>query len=427
MGIDGSLFTFASLLRGIAKMEFNTLTLDNGIRLIHQHTNSPVAHCGIIINTGSRDELEHQHGLAHFIEHLIFKGTKKRKAHQILSRMEDVGGEMNAFTTKEETCLITSFFNNYYSRAFEILTDILFQSTFPEKEIGKEKDVIIDEINSYKDSPVEQLYDDFEELIFRDNAIARNILGTQEALDKYSRQDILDFFASNYNTPEIVVSSVGNMSFRRVSEYFKKYFSDIDARVSSSSRKSYDTSFYKANLVRQEQNTYQAHCIIGNLAYGNREDKRMALHLLNNLLGGPSMNSRLHMVLREKNGLAYNVESNYNTYSDIGIITIYFGTDKEDIDKCLGLIHKELKKTRETQLGTIQLSRAKRQLIGQLAMAADNNEHQMISNGRSMLLFDKVDTIKELNDKINKISALELMEVSNEILDPKNLSQLIFY
>ena len=427
MGIDGSLFTFASLLRGIAKMEFNTLTLDNGIRLIHQHTNSPVAHCGIIINTGSRDELEHQHGLAHFIEHLIFKGTKKRKAHQILSRMEDVGGEMNAFTTKEETCLITSFFNNYYSRAFEILTDILFQSTFPEKEIGKEKDVIIDEINSYKDSPVEQLYDDFEELIFRDNAIARNILGTQEALDRYSRQDILDFFASNYNTPEIVVSSVGNMSFRRVSEYFKKYFSDIDVRVSSSSRKSYDTSFYKANLVRQEQNTYQAHCIIGNLAYGNREDKRMALHLLNNLLGGPSMNSRLHMVLREKNGLAYNVESNYNTYSDIGIITIYFGTDKEDIDKCLGLIHKELKKTRETQLGTIQLSRAKRQLIGQLAMAADNNEHQMISNGRSMLLFDKVDTIKELNDKINKISALELMEVSNEILDPKNLSQLIFY
>lgn len=427
MGIDGSFFTFAILLRGNAKMEFNTLTLNNGIRLIHQHTNSPVAHCGIIINTGSRDELEQQHGLAHFIEHLIFKGTKKRKAHQILSRMEDVGGEMNAFTTKEETCLQTSFFNNYYSRAFEILTDILFHSTFPEKEIGKEKDVIIDEINSYKDSPIEQLYDDFEELVFRNNAIARNILGTKEALNRYSRQDILNFYASNYNTSEIVVSSVGNMSFKRVSGYFKKYFSDIEKKETGTTRKLYNTSIYNANLMRQEQNTYQAHCIIGNLAYGNREDKRMVLHLLNNLLGGPSMNSRLHMALREKNGLAYNVESNYNTYSDIGIITIYFGTDKEDIDKCLGLIHKELKKTRETRLGTIQLSRAKRQLIGQLAMAADNNEHLMISNGRSMLLFDKIDTLKELNDKINKITTQELMEVSNEIFDPKNLSQLIFY
>lgn len=408
-------------------IEHSTFTLDNGIRLIHQPTASPVAHCGIIINTGSRDELEHQHGMAHFVEHLIFKGTSKRKAHQILSCMEDVGGEMNAFTTKEETCVQTSFFNNYFSRAFEIMTDILFRSTFPEKEIHKEKDVIIDEINSYKDSPVEQLYDDYEELVFSNNAIARNILGTREALNRYSRQHIIDFFSKNYSTTEMVVSSAGNISFNRLVGYFKKYFSDFEKKEPSTVRKAFDTSSYEAKTINQEHNTYQSHCIIGNLAYGNREEKRLTLHLLNNLLGGPSMNSRLHMVLREKNGLAYNVESNYNTYSDIGIITIYFGTDKENIDKCMGLIHKELKKTRETRLGTIQLSRAKRQLIGQLAMAADNNEHQMISNGRSMLLFNKVDSLQELNEKINKISADELLEVSNEIFDPKSLSQLIFY
>jgi len=408
-------------------MELNTFTLDNGIRLIHQPTNSPVTHCGIIINTGSRDELDHQHGMAHFIEHLIFKGTKKRKAHHILSRMEDVGGEMNAFTTKEETCIQISFFNNFYDRAFEILTDILIRSTFPEKEIHKEKDVIIDEINSYKDSPVEQLYDDFEELIFQNNPIARNILGTQAALNTYSRQDIIEFFASNYYTTEMVVSSAGNISYKRILGYFKKYFSEFEKKEPSSARTVYDASSYVAKTIKQEHNTYQAHCITGNLAYSNREEKRLVLHLLNNLLGGPSMNSRLNMALRENNGLAYNVESNYNTYSDIGIVNIYFGTDKEDINKCLELIQKELKRIREVRLGTIQLTRAKRQLIGQLAMAADNNEHQMISNGRSMLLFNRVDTLKELSDKINNISAGELLDVSNEIFDPKILTQLIFY
>lgn len=418
------------LLQGFVKMrrmELNTYRLNNGIRLIHQSTNSPVAHCGVIINTGSRDEQDHQHGLAHFVEHLIFKGTKKRKAHQILSRMEDVGGELNAFTTKEETCIHASFFNNYFDRAFEIITDIMFHSMFPEKEIQKEKDVIIDEINSYKDSPIEQLYDDFEELIFRNNPIARNILGTQTALNKYSREDIVEFYASHYNTSEMVVSSAGNISFKRILKCFKKYFDPVEKKEQQFPRIVYNNSTYSPRKIRQEHNTYQAHCILGNLAYSNREEKRLVLHLLNNLLGGPSMNSRLHMVLREKNGLAYNVESNYNTYSDIGIINIYFGTDKEKIDKCLELTQRELKRIREIRLGTIQLSRAKRQLVGQIAMAAENNENQMISNGRSLLLFDKVDTLKEISDKINNISANELLSVSNEIFDSTSLSELIFF
>ena len=408
-------------------MEFNTYTLDNGIRLIHQSTNSPVAHLGLIINTGSRDEQNHQHGLAHFIEHLLFKGTNKRRAHQILSRMEDVGGELNAFTTKEETCIHTSFFDNYYTRAFEIITDIIFHSTFPEKEIQKEKDVIIDEINSYKDNPVEQLYDDFEELIFCDNPIARNILGNQKALNTYKREDIVRFYRENYNTYGMVVSSAGNIPFNRILNYFKKYFGTVEKKELEFSRIAFDNSTYSSRTHRQEYKTHQAHCILGNLAYSNRDEKRLVLHLLNNLLGGPSMNSRLHMLLREKNGLAYNVESNYGTYSDIGIIHIYYGTDSNDIDKCRELIHRELRKMRETKLGTIQLSRAKRQLIGQVAMAAENNENQMISNGRSLLLFDRVDTLKELSDKINSISSDELLDVSNEIFIPENLSELIFF
>ncbi len=408
-------------------MELNTYSLKNGIRLVHQTTNSPVSHCGVIMNTGSRDELTHQHGLAHFVEHLIFKGTTKRKAHHILSCMEDVGGELNAFTTKEETCIHASFFNNYYARAFDVITDIIFHSSFPEKEIQKEKDVIIDEINSYKDSPVEQLYDDFEEIVFQDNPIARNILGTEASLNSYSRQQIIEFVNSNYNTTETVVSVAGNIPFKRLLSYFEKHFSEFERKEPSNSRKVHNKAAYTIKTLKQEHNTYQAHCILGNLAYSNREEKRLILHLLNNLLGGPSMNSRLHMALREKNGLAYNVESNYNTYSDVGIVTIYFGTDKKDIDKCLELTYKELKKIREVKLGIIQLTRAKRQLIGQIAMAAENNEHQMISNGRSILLFDRVESLNELSNKINLISANEILEISNEIYHPDKLSQLIFY
>jgi len=408
-------------------MEIQQHKLENGIRLVHQHANSPVAHCGIILNTGSRDEADDQHGMAHLVEHLIFKGTRQRKAHQILSRMENVGGELNAFTTKEETCIFANFFNNYYIRAFDIMTDIVFRSTFPEKEILREKAVIIDEINSYKDSPVEQLYDDFEEIIFRNHPIARNILGTQEALNSYSRAAILEFVNSCYNTSEMVVSSVGNISFKLLCKYFENYFSDISRKDRNSLRKPFNYTDYIPDTRKQDLDTYQAHCIMGNLAYSNMEEKRLVLHLLNNILGGPGMNSRLHMALREKNGLAYNIESNYNTYSDVGIITIYFGTDKKDLEKCISIILKEIKQVKEKTLGGIQLTRAKKQLIGQIAMSAENNESQMIANGRSILLFDRIDSLEELTKKINAISASDLLEVSNEVFDVQKLSRLFFY
>lgn len=418
------LYTFLS---NMDQNEFYTHTLDNGIRLIHKPVGSPVSHCGIIINTGSRDELDDQNGMAHFVEHLIFKGTKKRKAHLILSRLEDVGGEINAYTTKEETCVHASFFNNYYTRSFELMADIVFNSSFPEKEIVKEKEVIVDEINSYKDSPIDQIFDDFEEQIFGSNPIARNILGTEETLNRYNRNHLLDFYLNNYSTDEMVVASAGSLPYRKVLENFKRYFSGQEARKRKRERIRYDFSEYEKTRNRKENGTYQAHCLIGNQAYSMNDEKHLILHLLNNLLGGPGMNTRLNMSLREKKGLAYNVESNYTTYTDVGIFQIYFGTDKKNINRCIDITYAELKKLREQKLGTIQLARAKRQLIGQVAMAAENNENMMLNLGKSLLWFEKIESLEEIKEKIEKISSLELMEVSNEILAPDKLSYLIFY
>jgi predicted Zn-dependent peptidase len=408
-------------------MELFTHTLENGIRLIHQPVVSPVAHCGIIMNTGSRDELKNQHGLAHFVEHLIFKGTKNRKAHHILSRMEDVGGEINAYTTKEETCIHTIFFNNYYARTFELLADIVFNSVFPEREILKEREVIIDEINSYKDSPYEEIYDEFEELIFNSNPIARNILGTEAALQSYTQSHILDFYTQNFPTSEMVIASMSSVPYTKVVGCFEKFFSKISPKNRPFPRIPYNTKLYASKKQKTVRDTYQAHCLIGNQAYGINEEKRLALHLLNNLLGGPGMNSRLNMTLRERKGLAYNVESNYSTYSDTGIIHIYFGTDKKNLEKCIDLTYRELKKVREQRLGSVQLSRAKRQLIGQIAIAAENNENQMLSIGRSLLFFNRVDSLEEITRKIENSTHSELLEVSNEIFNPDQLSCLVYY
>ncbi len=409
------------------EMEYYTHVLNNGIRLVHQPVTSPVAHCGIVINTGSRDELQNQHGLAHLIEHLIFKGTKKRKAYHILSRMEDVGGEINAYTTKEETCIYTTFIHNFYPRAFELLSDIVFHSVFPQKEIDKEKEVIIDEINSYKDSPIDQIYDDFEEMIFNSNPIARNILGTKKALNSYSRNHIIDFFTTGYLTNEIVVSSVGSIPFQHIVKYFIKYFSDIAQVHRKTPRIEYNFDSYHPLNKKEKKNTYQTHCIIGNQSYSNTDEKRFVMHLLNNLLGGPGMNSRLNMTLREKKGLAYNVESNYSSYSDAGIFHVYFGTDTKDLNQCLALIQSDFKKVKEQKLGTIQLARAKRQLIGQIAIAAEHNEAQMQSNGHSILLFDKVYSFHEIANKIEKITSNEIREIANESFIPHQLSSLIYY
>lgn len=408
-------------------IEFQTHTLENGIRLVHKQVKSPVAHCGLLVNTGSRDENESEHGMVHLIEHLLFKGTRKRKAYHVLSRMEDVGGELNAYTTKEETCIHTTFFNNYYARAFELIRDISFNSVFPAKEVEKEKEVVIDEINSYKDTPVELIFDDFEELVFNGNPIANNILGTEESLKRIGLDDIRNFYNSRYPTAEMVVSSVGRYSFTKVKKYFEQYFTDVPLQLRVTERQLIKPGTYTKEDKSVNKDTHQVHCIIGGPAYSFNNEKRLTLHLLNNFIGGPGLNSTLNMILREKSGYAYNVESNYTSYSDTGILSIYFGADKKDLDRSLVLTRKELLKLCTTQLGTTQLSRAKKQLIGQIAISAENNESQMLSIGKSLLVYDRVDDLPAICKKIEAITAQQLTEVANEILHPDKLSTLIYY
>jgi predicted Zn-dependent peptidase len=407
-------------------MECNTFELSNGIRLIHKQIDSPVAHCGLMINTGSRDETEAEHGLTHLIEHLIFKGTTKRKAYHVLSRMEDVGGELNAYTTKEETCLQTSFFNNYYSRAFELLRDITFNSVFPEKEIEKEKEVVIDEINSYKDSPFELIFDDFEEQVFQGHSMANNILGSSESLKKINRSSILAFYKKNYATTQMVVASVGKIEFKKVKHYFEKFFSDLPRKESVVKRSGFNLDLYKASNLQVNKETHQTHCIIGAPAYSFNDDRRLILHLLNNYLGGPGLNSRLNMILRERRGYAYNVEANYSLYSDIGIVSIYFGTDEKDLKKSMNLTYKELEQLKTRILGTTQLLRAKRQLTGQIAMSAENHENQMLSMAKSLLVYNKVDELNTICKKIDQITASQILEVANDIFNNDKLSVLVF-
>lgn len=399
-------------------------TLDNGIRLVHYRTPGLVAHCGIIINIGSRDETGPEHGMAHFIEHVLFKGTKKRKAYYVLSRLEDVGGELNAYTTKEETAIHASFLKEDYERAMELISDITFNSVFPEKEIEKEKDVVIEEINSYLDNPAELIFDDFEELIFADQPIGRNILGTPESVKSFSQKKILDFISNNYNTREMVFCSVGNIPDEKILTLFKTYFEGIVTKTRET-RTDKIWSYKPASLAKK-MDTFQNHCIMGNIAYDLKDKRRMGMFLLNNILGGQGLNSRLNLSLREKNGLAYNVESSYNPYCDTGIFSIYFGTDSQNLKKSISIAMDELNKLRTTKLGSIQLSKAKSQIKGYLVRGYENHESLMLSLGKSLLVFNKIDSIEEICRKIDSVTASELLETANDIFEPAKLSTLIY-
>lgn len=406
-------------------MEYLTHTLPNGIRLIHYPVKSHVAHFGFIVHTGTRDELPNEHGMAHFIEHVIFKGTTKRKAWHVLSRLEDVGGEINAYTTKEDTCVYAAFLKNDYERAMELIYDICFHSIFPQKEIIKEKSVIIDEILSYKDSPYDLIFDEFEEQVFNGHAIGRSILGDEAALANFTRKGIFKFITDNYSTEEMVLSSVGDIAFPKLVKLAEKYFGA--AKHKNRIRKRIKPSSYNAEVIHTRKNTHQTHCALGTVAYDAHDDKRTGLALLNNLLGGPGLNTRLNLSLREKYGYSYNVESQYTSYSDTGILTVYFGCDKEKFKKSLNLVFKEFQILQEKKLGTLQLSKAKKQLLGQVAIAADSHEHLMLTMGKSILLYDKIDSLEEINRKIEGVSSSDLIEIANEIFDRDRLSILQYH
>ena len=405
-------------------MEYQTYTLSNNIQLIHKSVESTVAHCCVMVDAGSRDEEKNELGLAHFIEHVIFKGTKKRNFSSILNRLEGVGADLNAYTTKEQTCVYASFLNKYYSRTLELFQDVFFNSIFPEEELKKEKDIIIDEIASYKDSPAEQIFDDFEDLIFHGHPIGRNILGTPKNVKKLNRNNIIDFIDKNYKNNKIIICSVGKIEFKKLIFLVEKYFGDLPQTYGDNKRKKFlDYKPVNKSIIKRN---HQSHCIIGNIAYSIKDDRRIPLALLNNILGGISLNSRLNIGLREKHGIAYNIESDYIAYSDTGFFSVYLGTKPDLLEKSIELVYKEFDKLKEKKLGTLQLRNAKQQFIGQLAISNDSNLNKTLTAAKSFLVNKKVYSLSEISDIINAVTSEQLLDIANEIFDKDKLSTLIY-
>ena len=405
-------------------MEYNAHTLSNGLRLVHLPADSPVAYCGFAINAGTRDEQAEEFGLAHFVEHMLFKGTRKRKSWHILNRMENVGGELNAYTTKEETFVYTVFLEEHFGRAFELLADLVFHSQFPKQEIEKEVDVILDEINSYKDSPSELIFDEFENILFQGHALGHNILGNEESLLRFDADRGRSFMRRFYTPDNMVFFSMGRTSFRRIIRMAETALSDITFPMAERHRQA--PRPIEASIREVQKETHQVHVLIGGRAYSMHDDRRIPLFLLNNILGGPGMNNRLNVSLRERNGLVYNVESNITSYTDTGLASIYFGTDPKNREKATRLVYKELTRLRENKLTATQLSTAKKQLIGQLGVSSDNREGLFLGLGKSYLHYNRYDTLPEVFAQIERLTADEILEVANEIYAPEHLSCLIY-
>ena len=405
-------------------MNYHTHTLSNGLRIIHAPNQSAVAYCGFAIDAGTRDEAENEQGMAHFVEHLLFKGTQKRHAWHILNRMEHVGGDLNAYTNKEETVVYSAFLAEHFPRAVELLADIVFHSTFPQPEIDKEVEVIIDEIQSYEDSPCELIFDDFEELIFPHHPLGRNILGKPDLLRQFKCEDALRFTNRYYQPNNMIFFVQGNIDFKRVVKLVEKATADLSSNASTFERKRPEV--YIPQTLTLHRDTHQAHVMIGSRGYDAHNEKRTALYLLNNILGGPGMNSRLNVSLRERSGLVYNVEANLTSYTDTGVFCIYFGTEHKDVDRCIRLVKKELKKLCDKPLSPIQLAAAKKQIIGQIGVARDHAENTALGMAKTFLHYHKMDDPQDIFQRIEALTAKELWEVSNEMFAEENLSSLIY-
>lgn len=407
-----------------AEMQYNIHTLSNGLRIIHEPSSSKVAYCGFAVDAGTRDEAENEQGMAHFVEHLIFKGTRKRKAWHILNRMENVGGDLNAYTNKEETVIYSAFLTEHFGRALELLADIVFHSTFPQNEIEKETEVIIDEIQSYEDTPSELIFDDFEDMIFRNHPLGRNILGRPDLLKKFRSEDAMAFTSRFYQPSNMVFFVLGDFNFQKIVRQVEKLLVDLPL-VTVENQRTIPPLYVPEQLVVHKE-THQAHVMIGSRGYNAYDDKRTALYLLNNILGGPGMNSRLNVSLRERRGLVYTVESNLTSYTDTGAFCIYFGTDPEDVDTCLKLTYKELKRMRDVKMTSSQLMAAKKQLIGQIGVASDNNENNALGMAKTFLHYNKYESSESVFRRIEALTAEGLLEVANEMFAEKYLSTLIY-
>ena len=405
--------------------KYNTYTLENGLRIIHLPSCSQVVFCGYDIAAGTRDELSGEEGLAHFCEHMSFKGTARRNAIQIINAIEGVGGELNAFTNKEDTVYYVAISKEHFSQAVNVLTDIVFHSQYPQHEIDKEVEVICDEIESYNDSPAELIYDEFENLLFEGHPLGHNILGNAEQLRTYTTADALRFVRRNYRPEKMVFFVYGDIDFKRLCKNLE-HLTPEGCNTSSlePSFQAFDTQ-KNAQFIVQNRSTHQAHVMTGCQAYAYTDPRRMTLYLLNNILGGPSMNARLNISLRERHGLVYTVESTMVAYGDTGIWSIYFGCDHHDVNRCRKLVRHELDRLMQKPLTPQQLIAAKRQLKGQLAIACDNREQFALDFGRSYLHHGYERNIETLYQRIDAITAEELQSIACDLFAPDHMTTLI--
>lgn len=405
--------------------DYEVYTLPNKIRIAHkQIPHTQIAHCGIMLDIGSRDEQPHQQGLAHFWEHMAFKGTEKRKSYHIITRLETVGGELNAYTTKEKVCFHASVLGAHFEKATELLADITFHSVFPEKQIERERGVILEEMAMYYDSPEDAIQDDFDELMFPNHALGGNILGTTETVGSFRREDLQRFIAENYDTQRIVFASVSNLPFRQVVRVAEKYFRDVPQQHTSRQRQA--PTNYAPRHSRVERPVTQAQCALGRPAYSLTDPRRLPFFMLVNLLGGPGMNSRLNLNLREKNGLVYSIDASYTPFLDTGFLGIYFGTDAKKVEKAKTLIMQELKRLRDQPLTTLQLHQTKEQLVGQLAMAEESNNSFMLMMAKSLLDINRVEALNDIFNDIKSVTAGQLQELAQEAFTEDQFSSLTF-
>ena len=440
-------------------MKYNTYTLDNGLRIIHLPSDSQVVYCGYQINAGTRNEEPGEEGLAHFCEHVTFKGTERRKAWHILNCLESVGGDLNAYTNKEGTVYYSAILKEHIARAVDLLSDIVFHSVYPQAEIDKEVEVICDEIESYNDSPAELIYDEFENILFKGSPLGHNILGTAEQVRAFKTEDALRFTRKLYRPDNAIFFAYGDIDFKKLVKLIRKALADDDSgklaeeklpqisqitqisgdensittEKSVSSVKSVGPKNYPSvgeeiagQTIVMQKNTHQAHVMIGTRAYDVNDDRRMPLYLLNNMLGGPGMNAKLNLALREHNGLVYTVESTMVAYGDTGVWSIYFGCDEHDVKRCLRLVRKELDKFMLKPLSEAQLKAAKKQIKGQIGVACDNRENFALDFGKSFLHYGWEKNVDRLYEQVDEITAEQIQAVAKELFDKDRLTTLIF-
>ena len=468
-------------------MKYNTYTLDNGLRIIHLPSDSKVVYCGYQINAGTRNEEPGEEGLAHFCEHVTFKGTERRKAWHILNCLESVGGDLNAYTNKEGTVYYSAILKEHIARAVDLLSDIVFHSVYPQAELDKEVEVICDEIESYNDSPAELIYDEFENILFKGSPLGHNILGTAEQVRAFKTEDALRFTQKLYRPDNAIFFAYGDIDFKKLVKLIGRALADHDSvgklaekschadfaddadfrgdtgfagardseitqmsqapqmtqisgdensittEKSVSSVKSVGPENYPSagkeiagQTIVMQKNTHQAHVMIGTRAYDVNDDRRMPLYLLNNMLGGPGMNAKLNLALREHNGLVYTVESTMVAYGDTGTWSIYFGCDEHDVKRCLRLVRKELDKFMQKPLSDAQLKAAKKQIKGQIGVACDNRENFALDFGKSFLHYGWEKNVDRLYEQVDEITAAQIQAVAQELFDKDRLTTLIF-